>query len=94
MVSHQSYFDKWRLGQVFPVPKKSNTSDPNKLRGVTLMDISNKIYRSIKFELFFKILFKHGVKYQFFSTPGVGYQDGMFTIKTVLNLQHDHNLPT
>ena len=42
----------------------------------------------------FKIIKKHGVKYQFGSTPGVGCQDGSFTIKTMLHLRYNHNLPT
>ena len=43
----QADFDEWHEGQVVPVPKKGDTSDPNKWRGVTLMDIINNIYRSV-----------------------------------------------
>ena len=42
----------------------------------------------------FKIIRKHGVKYQFGSTPGVGCQDGTFKINTLLHLRHNRNLPT
>ena len=42
----------------------------------------------------FIIIIKHGVKCQFGSTPGVGCQDGTFTIKTLLHLRHNHNLQT
>ena len=42
----------------------------------------------------FKIIKKHGVKYQFGSTPGVGCQDGSFAIKAMLHLRYNHNLPT
>ena len=58
------------------------------------MDIGNKIYSSIMCGRLFKIIRKHGVKCQFGSTPGVGCQDGMFTIKILLHLRHNHNLPT
>ena len=34
------------------------------------------------------------MKYQFGSSPGVGCQDGTFTIKTLLHTRHNHNLPT
>ena len=34
------------------------------------------------------------MKYQFGSTPGVGCQGGSFTIKTMLHLRYNHNLPT
>ena len=33
------------------------------------------------------------MKYQFGSTTGVGFQDGSFKIKTVLNLRYNHNVP-
>ena len=40
------------------------------------------------------IIKQHGVKYQFGSSPGVGYQDGTFSIKKILHLHHNHSLPT
>ena len=58
------------------------------------MDIGNKIYSSIMCGRLFKIISKHGVKCQFVSTPGVGYQDDTFTIKTLLHIRQNHNLPT
>ena len=58
------------------------------------MDLGSKIFSSILCTRLFVIIQKHGVKYQFGSTPGVGCQDGSFTIKTMLHLQHNHNLPT
>ena len=58
------------------------------------MYTDNKIYSSIMCRQLFKIINKHGVKCHFGSTPGVGYQDGTFIIKTLLNLRHKHNLPT
>ena len=69
-------------------------SDPNKWRGVTLMDIGSKVFSSILCARLFQVIKKHGVKYKFGSTPGVGCQDGTFTIKTLLHLHHNHNLPT
>ena len=54
---HSQYdFDKWHEGQVVPVTKKGDTVNPNKWRGVTLMDISNKIYSSITCGRLFKII--------------------------------------
>ena len=34
------------------------------------------------------------MKYQFGSSPGVGCQDCLFTLKTALHAHHNHNLPT
>ena len=90
----QADFDKWNEGQAVHVTKKSNTPYPNKWRGVTSMDIGKNIYSSIMCRWLFMIIGKHGVKCQFGSTPGVGYQYVTFTIKTLLHLRHNHNLPT
>ena len=57
------------------------------------MDIGSKVFSIILCARLFKVIKKHGVKYQFGSTPGVGCQDGKFTIKTLLHLSHNHNLP-
>ena len=58
------------------------------------MDIRNKIYSSIMCVRLFNIISKHGAKCQFGSTPGVGCQDGTFTIKKLLHIRHNQNLPT
>ena len=87
-------FSEWHEGRLIQVPKSGDLSDPNKWRGVTLMDMGSKIFSSILCKRLFKIIEKHGVKYQFGSTPGVGCQDGSFTIKTMLHLRRNHNLPT
>ena len=90
----QADFDKWHEGQVVPVPKKCDSTDPKNWRGFTLMDIGNKIYSSIMCGQLFKIISKHGVKCQFGSTPVVGCQYGTFTIKILLNLRYNQNPPT
>ena len=63
--NNQADFEKWNKVKVVPVPKRGDTTDPTKWRGVTIMDIGNKIYSSIMCGRLFKIISKHGVKYQF-----------------------------
>ena len=58
------------------------------------MDMGSKIFSSILCTILFLILDRHGVKYQFGSTPGVNCQDGSFTTKIILHLRQNHNLPT
>ena len=58
--------------QVIPVTKSGDLSDPNKCRGVNLMDIGEKVFSSMMRERLFKMINLHGVKYQFGSSPGVG----------------------
>ena len=87
-------FEEWHEGQVVPVPKSGDLSDPNKWIGVNLMDIGAKVFSSMMCKRLFHIINLHGVKYQFGSSPGVGCKDGLFTLKTALHARHNHNLPT
>ena len=42
----------------------------------------------------FKILDMHGTKWQFGGTPKQGCANGLFTLKTLLNMRKNHNLQT
>ena len=85
---------EWHEGQVVPVTKIGELSNRNKWIGVNLMDIGAKVFSSMMCKRLFKIINSHGVKYQFGSSPGVGCQDGLFTLKTALHTRHNQNLPT
>jgi hypothetical protein len=53
-------YNGWHTSQCVPVPKSSNLSDPNKWRGVMLMDISSKIFSSVMNGRAFQLLELHG----------------------------------
>ena len=53
-----------------------------------------KVFSSLICKRLFKIIKKHGDKYQFGTSPGVGCQDGIFTINTLLHTWHNQNLPS
>jgi hypothetical protein len=40
----------------------------------------------------FLLLDKHGTRFQFGRTPGIGCRDGLFTLKALLNARHNHDL--
>ncbi|EJK61338.1 hypothetical protein THAOC_18200 [Thalassiosira oceanica] len=84
-------FRGWQMSQCVPVPKSGDLSNPNKWRGVMLMDVMSKIFSSILNERIFKIVQKHGNRFQFGGTPKVGCADGLFTIKTLLNMRRNHD---
>jgi hypothetical protein len=42
----------------------------------------------------FKLLAAHGMRFQFIGTPELGCHDGLFVLKTMLNMQKNHNLPS
>ena len=52
-------------GQVVPVPKSRDLSNPNKWRAVNLMDIGEKVFSIMMCKKLFKIINLHGIKYQF-----------------------------
>ena len=85
---------EWHEGQVVIVPKNGDTSNPNKWRGINLMDVCSKIFGKMTSNRLYTLLKRHGTKYQFGSTPDVGCQDGSFSIKSLLHLRRQHNLPT
>ena len=85
---------EWHEAQVVPVTKSGDLSDPNKWRGVNLMDIGAKVFISVMCKHLFKVIKAHGCPAQFGSSPGVGCQDGQFIIKTAPHARHKHNLGT
>ena len=58
------------------------------------MDVMSKIFSCVINVRCFRILDARGTKFQFGGTPKIGCSDGLFTIKTILNMGKNHNLPT
>jgi hypothetical protein len=87
-------FSEWHEGLGVLVPKKGNLHDLNKWRLINLMDVGSKIVSCILTERAYSLLKTNCVKTQFGATPLVGCQDGNFTLKTLLHLRHQHNLPS
>ena len=82
----------WHKSQCIPMPKEGNLSDPNKWQRIMLMDICSKVFLSVMTARAYTLLDKHGTRFQFGGTPGVGCRDELFTLKALLNAQHNHDL--
>ncbi len=80
-------YEQWHSSQCVPVPKSGNLSDPNKWRGVMLMDVCSKIFSFIMNGRAFKLLVKHGMQFQFGGTPELGCRDGLFVLKMLLTMR-------
>ncbi len=87
-------YKQWHCSQIMPAPKSGDLSDPNKWHGVMLMNVCLKIFSSVMNERTFKLLSEHGTRFQFGGTPELGCCDGLFFLKTMLNMRKIHNLPT
>ncbi len=83
----------WIRSQCVPVPKSNDVSDPNKWRGVMLMDVCSKIFFFIMNGRAFKLLETQGTKFQFGGTPLLGCRDGLFVLKTMFTLQKNTTFP-
>jgi hypothetical protein len=82
----------WHKSQCVPVPKQGNLSNPNKWRGIMLMDICSKVFLSVMTTPAFTLIDKHGTCFQFGGTPKIGCRDRLFTLKALLNARHNHHL--
>ncbi len=56
------------------------------------MDFCSKILSVVMNDRAFFLLKMHGTVFQFGGTPELGCQDGLFTLKTLLNMRKNHNL--
>jgi len=86
-------YEGWHASQCVPVPKSGNLSDPNKWRGVMLMDVCSNIFSSVMNGRAIPLLELNGTRFQFVGTPTLGCQDGLLTLKTLLNAHKNHDLP-
>ena len=62
----------WHQCQCIPVPKRGDLSDPNKWRGIMLMDMCSKVFLLVMTRRAFLLLDKHGARVQFGRTPEIG----------------------
>jgi len=60
--------------------------------GVASTYVVSKALSNVLVDRLYVLLAKHGIKSQFGATPGVGCQDGLFTLKTLLHQRQQHNL--
>ena len=51
-----------------------------------------QVFSSVMTARAFTLLDKHGTRFQFGGTPGVGCRDGLFTLKALINARHIHDL--
>ncbi len=57
-----------------------------------LIDVCSKIFSLVMNARVLKLLAEHGRQFQFGGTPELGCHDGLFVLKTRLNMQKNHSL--
>eukprot|EP00978_Attheya_sp_CCMP212_P004001 scaffold8535_cov32-Attheya_sp.AAC.1 len=89
-----SDYKEWHEAILKWLPKKGNLSQANNWRGICLGDALAKIFSSILTERLNEVMKVEGIENKFGSQPLRGCQDGLFVIRTMLELRRNHNLPT
>ncbi len=56
------------------------------------MDVCSKVFSSVMTTRALSLLDKHDTRFQFGGTMEIGCQDGLFTLKALLNARHNHDL--
>jgi hypothetical protein len=80
----------WKHVVLTILPKSGDLSNPNKWRGIALLDICSKAVSSIAATRLAIHLKGFGVEEQAGSTPGKGCADATFTLKTALQTLREH----
>eukprot|EP00978_Attheya_sp_CCMP212_P017788 scaffold47921_cov55-Attheya_sp.AAC.5 len=87
-------YKEWHEAILKWLPKKGDLSQANNWRGICLGDALAKVFSSILMARLNKVIKIKGIKNQFGSQPGRGSQDGLYVIRTMLQLRRNHNLPS
>ena len=87
-------FESWHKSQSVPVPKSGDLSDMNKWGGVMIMEIMSNIFSCVINVRCYEILYAHEKKLQLGGTLEISFSNGLFIIKTLLNIKNNHNTPT
>ena len=90
---HANY-DDWHEALLACVPKSGDLSNPNKWRGICLLDVLSKVFSAIINGRLHKALKKYGIETQNGSTPGRGCADRVFSLKSALHSWKQHQLPS
>lgn len=78
---------EWQAGSLKILPKKWDVTNLYNWRGMNLFDIVSKHISIVIPSRLQKILSVQGIPTQFGSYPKTGYQDGLFSIRTFLQMR-------
>ena len=76
------------------LPKKGDLSNTKNWRGINLLDVTSKVISIIITSRLQSALSIDGIPFQFGSSPNTGCPDGSYSIKSILQLNKEHDLNT
>lgn len=81
----------WYVGNLTAVPKPGDQSNPNKRRGIALLDVLSKLLASVLNRRLLDMVKKFGLPTQFGSTTHTRCREGIFCLRSILHTCHHHN---
>ena len=85
---------EWSVGRLKVIPKSGDLSDPNKWRGIMLLDVAGKVVCSIISRRLQSLLSDEGLEAQNGFTANRGCVDGSFSLRLALLKRKEHGLST
>ncbi len=89
-----AFAPEWHQAILRCLPKKGDLTLPNNWRGICLQDMVTRVLSSIITRRLHKVLRLHGTATQFGSQPGRGCIDGLFCVRSLLQIRRYHNQAT
>ena len=86
--------DSWKTGNLSPVPKKGDLSDPNEWRPVCLLETSYKVLASVLAFCINPLVRDHGLESQCGSLNSKGCADALFSLKSAVKICSEHHQST
>ena len=84
----------WQIGNLKILPKEGDLSSTNNWRGINLLDITSKVIYIVITSRIQSALSIYDIPFQFGSSPNTGCSDGSDSIKSILQLNKEHDLNT
>ena len=85
---------EWRIGRLKILPKKGDLSDPNKWRGIMLLNVACKLISSVISRRLQAVLDEHGLEAQCGFTSRRGTNDGSFSLRRATQLRKEFGKDT
>ena len=90
----QEKYPQFQTGKLLLLPKKGDLSDPNKWRGITLLDVTAKIVCAILVQRLTVVMEAVSIEEQNGFRPQRGCTDASFSLRLALAKRQEHNLDT
>ena len=94
IILKSSLVSECQTGNLKILPRKGDLSNTNDWREINLLDVTSKVISIVITCRFQSALTIDGIPFQFGLSPNTGFPDGSQSIKSILQLNEEHDLDT